>query len=98
MSGGSYDYFYSRIEEFANRIECTTPLRKAFRMHLLDVAEAAHDIEWVDDSDYGEGDEVAAIEKVLGKNVKVLVLEEAVKDAQDALKQLQGTIEKAKEV
>lgn len=68
MSGGSYDYFYSDLEDFANSIDQygMNPKRAAFRRLLLLCAKAAHDIEWVDSGDLGDGDESEAIDKVFG--------------------------------
>lgn len=66
MSGGHYEYAYYRIQELAEAIEPKTELRKAFKEHLLEVAKACHDIEWVDSGDSEPGDEDAAIRKVLG--------------------------------
>ncbi len=66
MSGGSYDYICYKIEDFAYEIrdQNSNPKRAAFAQLLLLCAEAAHDIEWVDSADYGEGDENEAIDKV----------------------------------
>lgn len=64
MSGGSMDYVYGKVRDAAEGMRVHTPLRRAFRDHLLLVADALHDIEWVDSCDYGPGDEVAAIRKV----------------------------------
>lgn len=68
MSGGSYGYAYGKIEDLANEIRPTSPLRKAFKTHLRKVAKACHDIEWVDSGDYGPGDEDEAIRACLGKD------------------------------
>lgn len=78
MSGGSYNYAYSRVREFANDLEYQSEerdlapevreLRARFAAHLLLVAKAMHDIEWVDSADYGEGQEAEAIRKCLGEN------------------------------
>lgn len=70
MSGGSYQYAYSRLEndflyEFARRAD--TPERKAFLAHIQKVIEAMHDIEWVDSGDYGPGDENQAIMQCVAK-------------------------------
>jgi len=59
MSGGSMGYLYSKVEDAD--FEANTPLRILFKKHLNLVAAALHDIEWVDSSDYGEGDEEEAI-------------------------------------
>jgi len=66
MSGGSWDYFYGRLEDVASRLQCERdPLRKAFGAHLQKCAKALHDIEWVDSCDCSPGDEVEAIKAVL---------------------------------
>jgi hypothetical protein len=67
MSGGSYEYRYYHVIQLADDIQPTTPLRKEFKKHLRKVADACHDIEWVDSGDYAPGDEDAAILKCLGK-------------------------------
>lgn len=71
MSGGSYDYAYSRVREFVERAErreskkeTPDPLRLAFFQHLELVAVAMKNVEWVDSSDLSEGDEHEAIRKV----------------------------------
>ena len=64
MSGGSYDYIYSKIEEIVLRNTDKDPRRKAFQKLLRLVGQAMHDIEWVDSSDCSPGDEHEAIDKV----------------------------------
>lgn len=70
MSGGSYNYLYRKVEDFADMMRGATgpaqEWRDRFEKHLRLVAEAMHDIEWVDSCDYGDGDELEAIKKVLG--------------------------------
>jgi len=101
MSGGSYDYAFGKVVDMADSLSevksRNTPLRRAFAKHLRLVAEAMHDIEWVDSGDCGLGDEVAAIEAVLGKDVQVLELAEAIADAETANTSLQNVLAKAKE-
>ena len=81
MSGGSYDYAYSKVQDFANSMmlfeEMHGPdgepiknpkidkLREQFREHLLKVAEAMRMIEWVDSGDCSPGDEHHAIRECL---------------------------------
>jgi hypothetical protein len=65
MSGGSMNYFYSRLLSECD-FERNTPLREAFRQHLIKVAAALKAIEWVDSGDCGEGDEDEPIAEVLG--------------------------------
>lgn len=78
MSGGSYDYAYGKLEDFLSTFKADTPARRAFASLLRDVVEAMHDIEWVDSGDYGPGDENAAIERCLSKEI---VLEQVIADA-----------------
>lgn len=81
MSGGSYDYAYARVENFAHELRATdNPLRRAFRSHLLLVAKAMHDIEWVDSCDYAPGDENEAIRAALGTNADAAQMAEIAVD------------------
>lgn len=64
MSGGSYNYVFTRIEDIEIRYADTDPRRASFQKVLKLVAKAMHDIEWVDSGDYGKGDEHEAIEAV----------------------------------
>jgi len=91
MSGGSMNYLFSRLENDADFSEHTSE-RKAFAKHLKLVAKALHDIEWVDSSDYGPGDEVAAIRACLHPAV---LLETALENAREAVAALQAEIAKA---
>lgn len=80
MSGGSYDYFYARIDNFADEIRDTgNPLRDAFRIHLGKVAKAAKAIEWADSGDWEESDAEEAISECL-KGEAPDLLEKAVLD------------------
>lgn len=93
MSGGSWDYFYGRLEDVALRLQCERdPLRKAFGSHLQKCAKALHDIEWVDSCDCSPGDEVKAIKAVLGHDCHALVLSESRKQAEAALEQLKAAL------
>lgn len=100
MSGGSYNYFYSRIEDVAGQVarsdglpKYSNPtLRRAFAKHLLKVAAAMRAIEWNDSSD-GDEEETALIEACLSEGAE---LEQAVADAEVALKSLQDAVDRAK--
>ena len=92
MSGGSMNYIYSKLEYEATFRE-DTPERKAFAKHLKLVAKALHDIEWVDSSDYGPGDENAAIMACLSD---AAVLQEGIAMAEQARDKLQVLIDKAR--
>lgn len=91
MSGGSYDYAYSKIEDLACEIKsrAQTIERKAFAAHLEKIAKAAHDIEWVDSGDYGPGDENKSIRECLGNGV---ILLQVVIEARRIMKDLQSEI------
>jgi hypothetical protein len=73
MSGGSYDYAYIRIQDFAESLRLNgtrlspeaLTARQEFKAHLLLVAEAMRAIEWVDSGDYGAGEEIKAIRAAL---------------------------------
>ncbi len=97
MSGGSYEYAYSKIDDLADSIKAResalTPLRRAFVEHLHLVSEAAHDIEWVDSGDCGPGDEDKAILAVLGPNCSPKVLALAVDGLQDRIEELRKALE-----
>lgn len=94
MSGGSYDYFYIKVEEIAHRIStescCSSigysrpALRKAFKEHLLKVAEILHAIEWNDSCD-GDSTENEKIEALLGPNAELQVLIAEAFKAKEAL-------------
>lgn len=93
MSGGSWDYFYSKLQDVAERLQCEhNPLRAAFGSHLKKCAKALKDIEWVDSGDSSKGDEEAAINEALGGAGPALVLDEARKEAVKALEQLKNAL------
>lgn len=102
MSGGSYDYFFHRVDDMANRIglehERTRLVRTAFKAHLSKVAEACRAIEWVDSGDSSPGDEVKAIETCLGWEGPAIILSEAIRQADVARGQLEEVLAMAKEV
>lgn len=62
MSGGSYNYIYSDITQIRLHGVGSNPRRAAFQQLLLLVANAMHDIEWVDSCDTSPGDENEAID------------------------------------
>lgn len=97
MSGGSYDYLYSKISNMADcLVSDPDPIRSAFGKHLILVSEAAHDVEWVDSCDSSKGAEHAAILEVLGTNGPALVLSDAIEKAERVLEMLAKAIEQAK--
>jgi hypothetical protein len=94
MSGGSYEYLYSRVQGFAEDcvVPVQTPLRRAFAAHLLKVAEAMHDVEWVDSGDYEEGGADEAMREVLAAGAE---LEAAKAGARLAIDQLVNALANA---
>ena len=90
MSGGSMNYLYSKLE-YDGTFDTNTPERRAFKAHLVLVAKALHDIEWVDSGDYGPGDENKAIRACLAKTK---VLESSIQRAEEALQELEALIER----
>jgi hypothetical protein len=98
MSGGSYDYAYSKVQDMAERLaESKDPLRRAFADHLKLVADAMQNIEWVDSGDYISGDEIDPIKKVLGGRTEDIVLKYRIIEADEALCKLAAALQKAKE-
>lgn len=78
------EHLYWRVEEAHFRED--TPLRRAFRLHLANVARAMRAIEW-DDSGDGDDSEDEAIRACLGPHAEIaqLVIEaNAARDALDA--------------
>lgn len=96
MSGGSYQYAYSKIAELADEIipeghcgAAPKSVRMAFKKHLKDVAAACRAIEWNDSGD-GDDREFQLIEKVLSPSEAVSVsfdeLKKSVADITAAIK------------
>lgn len=94
MSGGEYDYAYRGLEDMAERLIWSgNPLRVAFGYHLILVAAAMHDIEWVDSGDYSKGDEVAAIKVALGEHWDKLTIKSALSQIDGIKHTLQELLE-----
>ena len=73
MSGGSYDYAYVKVEEFAYSIreegQCSAAppeLRRAFAEHCHLVARAMKAVEWNDSCD-GDNEEELLIRQILSE-------------------------------
>ncbi len=82
------DYLSYKVEDA--RFYETTPERKAFKKHLIKVAEALHRIEWNDSGD-GADNEAEAIRDCLDKTA---VLSVAIEQAKEAAKALNAELEK----
>ena len=90
MSGGSYDYAFVNVEEMAGElINQKDELRRIFGDHLLLVAKAMRDIEWVDSCDTSKGSETEAINACL-VNPKEKCLEKLEQDAEELIKKLKN--------
>ena len=90
MSGGSWDYFYSRCKDVAEELSGEScPLRRAFGAHMLIVSEAMHAIEWVDSGDKGSGEEMDLIRKALGDDSKSKEIEVLLSDGRDVIDALE---------
>lgn len=92
MSGGSMNYAYRQVEEAESSISAFNPRRVAFKKLLLKVAQALHDIEWVDSGDCGPGDEDHAIDACLKFDVQQSLIDHfqaEVDKLQEYVKQLQ---------
>jgi len=95
MSGGSYDYAYCKVADMADQLSHSgSNERKAFARLLRNVAQAMHDVEWVDSGDMCKGDESKAIQEALGGPASQLILDESVTSAKEALDDLKEAIER----
>ena len=69
MSGGSWDYEYARLFELADSLKHQKcPYRRAMEEPVRLLAQAMHDIEWVDSHDLGKGEDLKAIKAFLGED------------------------------
>lgn len=91
MSGGSLNYVYSQVEYAASEIaiHATCLEHKAFAKHLLLVAKALHDIEWVLSGDFGPGDDLSAIRKALGEDHASVTRQVAIDEVRRILAELE---------
>lgn len=96
MSGGSYDYAYVKVNDMACNLRLSSPLRRAFRQHLLDTADAMKSVEWADSCDISQDDADAAIKKAMGERWMQATLAEAVFAAHKMAVELNSLIEEAK--
>ena len=90
MSGGSYDYVYNKINDITIECQATNPRRASFQKLLKLVAEAMHDIEWVDSCDYSKGDDHAAIDACfafMGSDPSIITKAHAYDSLREQLKQ-----------
>lgn len=87
MSGGSMDYLCYKVESANFRM--TTALRRAFYMHLQNVAKALHAIEWNDSGDGDDSEDAAIAQCVSAGDVLTAGIDQAeapLKNLQDAMR------------
>lgn len=97
MSGGSWDYAYLKLEDWADAlVNSNVPLRQAAGRKMKLLASAMQDIEWVDSGDMGPGDERTAIRAFLGDSAAKLELQEIIGQAEAVRETLAETIAEAK--
>ena len=97
MSGGHYDYAYSKLLDFIVNLRIkggchTAPpvVRQAFKEHLLKVSEAMKAIEWNDSGD-GDRNEEELIMKCISNSD---VLQLAIDDAKKSFEEFKKILEK----
>jgi hypothetical protein len=91
MSGGSWDYFYSSLEDIRVRLqEEKCPHRRALGNQVELLAKAMHDIEWVDSGDWSKGSELPAIKAALGSEADNKAIDVLLKDGSRLIEQLRG--------
>jgi hypothetical protein len=90
------DYLYSRVEDAALTIMSRSKTKEqlAFARQLMFVAEALRDVEWVMSGDMDDGDDIAAIMKVITPDT---VLQSEIERAEAALASLHDAIKLAKQ-
>jgi hypothetical protein len=75
MSGGSHDYAFTHVASMADILKRSPRSdRRAFGLHLERVAQAMHDVEWVDSDDYAPDGDVLSIKACLSEEMIMDVL------------------------
>ena len=79
MSGGRFDYFYSKLNEFIANIEYDYDLNKKIKLSteerklrklLIDLSSLSHDYEWWKSGDNSEEDFIKSFNKFKRKWLK----------------------------
>lgn len=95
MSGGRYNYLYTRVETMAyDLFNYDDPLRNAFAKHLIDVAAAMKAIEWVDSGDSPEESIIEPVAKALGEDHKKVITKEALEQIKEIERKLGDILQK----
>jgi hypothetical protein len=101
MSGGSWDYVFSKFDETAERLLRDGRLeRRALGRLVAKIGRAMKAIEWVDSCDDSPGDEVSDIRSALGGDQAAILAElrEAIEVARAVSGQLSGAIMRAEAI
>lgn len=90
MSGGAYDYFFAKIDDYADEVRIKNcPYRQSFVNLLRKVSEAAYKIEWVDSGDCSEGDEIEAIKECFGVDADLKIKSDAYDKIKDMIEKME---------
>ena len=90
MSGGSWSYIGRQLRPVSDRLKGElSPLRRALGKHMELVAEAMHQIEWVDSGDSSSPADTNAIKAVFEDLAATKELEEILIETIEALKRLE---------
>ena len=90
MSGGSWSYIGRQLRPVSDRLRLeNSPLRRVLGRHMELVAEAMHQIEWVDSGDNSSPADTNAIKAVFDDLAATKELEEILTETIAALKRLE---------
>ena len=68
MSGGEYNYFYQKINNFLDELKINTKNRQKFAKFLyLEISRICRDIEWCDSGDISDEECEKILEKFVNK-------------------------------
>lgn len=95
MSGGALDYAYARVDDVAIKVSthAQTPLHRVFAAHLIKVANALKDLEWMLSDDTTPGSEVAAINACIADGDELELIIDDARKAADALNEALARID-----
>lgn len=89
MSGGSWNYIYSKFQNTADELSCSSCIyRRVLGEKIQLIAEALKAIEWVDSGDWVPGDEIEPIRAALGGTADQVAIECLLKDGAKLVEKL----------
>jgi hypothetical protein len=95
MSGGSWDYVSHHLEDVAMKLKSQAcPYRRAMAHRLHLIAQALHEIEWVDSGDTSHPSEMPAIMKALGKDADAEAMAVIAAEAKETIGKLAEILKK----